>query len=102
MHDLHMTNVNTTEDKRITPPPSVVVILALYRCVMRDSACERHVCGKRGVRTFACNVFLGGGFVQTNVLLSLFVFRREEQRLHLVRAADCACMKHAVILNSLS
>lgn len=45
MHDLHMTNVNTTEDKRITPPPSVIVILALYRCVMRESACERHVCG---------------------------------------------------------
>lgn len=35
---LHMTNVNTTEDKRITPPP-IITILALYRCVLRKCAC---------------------------------------------------------------
>lgn len=34
---LHMTNVNTTEEKRITPPP-VIMILDLYCCVVRKSA----------------------------------------------------------------
>lgn len=45
---LHMTNVNTMEDKRITPPP-VIMILSLYCCVMRKSACMQ-VC----VRVCVC------------------------------------------------
>lgn len=47
---LHLTNVNTTKDKRITPPP-VIMILDLYCCVVRKSAC---VC----VCTFTCVTFL--------------------------------------------
>lgn len=45
---LHMTNVNTTEDKRITPPP-VIMILALH-CLWGEEMCI-HVC------VFACVFF---------------------------------------------
>lgn len=56
---LHMTNVNTIDDKSITPPP-VIVILALCCCVMRKSG---------RMRVYASVLACGG---------------EQEQRLHLV------------------
>lgn len=81
---LHMTNVNTTEDKRITPPP-VIMILALYCCVVRKSACMRGC-----VSICMCHVFVQ---IDVHVCASACVWEKE-QRLHLVRATECASMKH--------
>lgn len=57
MHDLHMTNVNTIEDKRITPPPRHRDPGFIPLC--DEGECMRESCvWKRGVRTFACVTFL--------------------------------------------
>lgn len=64
---LHMTNVNTIEDKRITPP-TVIMILVLYCCVVRMSACTQ-VCAC--VYAFVCGTFLCRQNVCEHVCVSL-------------------------------
>lgn len=81
--DLHMTNVNTTEDKRITPPPCRLDPGFTPLCGEEECmhTCLR-VCAHLHVSRFvyAC--------------ASVCVFESNEQRLHLVRASECASMKH--------
>lgn len=87
-----MTNVNTIEDKRITPP-TVIMILVLYCCVVRMSA-RRHVCAY----AFVCGTFL----CRQNVCEHVVCHWKQQQSLHLVWATECAYMKHTVILNLVS
>lgn len=59
MHDLHMTNVNTIEDKRITPPPCHRDPGFIPLC--DEGECIRAPCvWKRGVLCVVwCGVFFG-------------------------------------------
>lgn len=75
---LHMTNVNTTEDKRITPPP-VIMIQDLYCCVGKKSA---RMCVHLHVSRFCADR-----------RVCVVCVWEKEQRLHLAWATECASMK---------